>query len=1691
MGHQHQEREIRLDLKDSALPGQASHPAEKQDDVSYENINDVFKAILLQVKSTPEEIIFHKLLRHFLHINNALTSVKEAIWEAAEILVHTAILVETKEEAENLLTCVKHLRNYSSAKNNSCLSNCLNIQNDKQKTNQRSVMVQCSFKDLQISTPLSQTSSVLYSSEPSTKRQANVKEEHLQLPTTDESDFSTAVSTSPSSSGRHTDSQSSITSSFIPVSSLHLPPSPSSSSLVPPSPPPPSLPPSKCPPLPPSLPSLNGPPPPPPPPLLCLSLLSPPQPLGIKPPPPPGMISMHQVTLPQQAIPKPKNKMVSLNWNKIPTQKVTGQNNLWVLVASNHETTSNTLDFEMMESLFCQKQNSASRKNNENIITCNEDVTDAPNHKKKESQEIILLDSKRNLNVNVFLKQFRSSHEVIIQDILEGTNKYLGTEELKGLLKILPEDDEIKLLKAFKGKTQQLGNAEKFLKQLLGINNYKLRIESLLLKEEFDPIIVPLIDGLETIKLAAQEIKNSQCLREILYMVLIAGNFLNAGKYAGNAAGFKMMSLLKLTDIKATKPGMNLVHFVALQAEEKKPEVLKLPDELKNLENTTKISIEALKADIKNLNDRFNTLSNQLSNAHESIKDQMENFTNEAKRKVKQISEEAEKLEEVQTDLAEFLCEDVTTFKLDECFTVLRSFCQKFKDAIEENKLRKEQEMKAEIRRSQRKAQEARKKQSASTASRQRSPTLSGNETQTKLVGTLLNNGLPEFQNHDQSLSSTSDDSSIVSLSRSSSISSVSTSLDNSESTEFSSSFCDSSRRRQRRSGLLFDNGDDILSVLQDYSDQESTGYSSLSSNEDGSFDRHSFLRKSLQKRRKNLLLAEMNERDRIFSPPFFETSEEEEKEQNIQISAEVTVKEPLDVQKKSSVESNKEETGFESNKESLQSELSQEKLEQITNTTTNETYFTRTNRLYHSTKEYPATIATSVEDRLIKDDLDISNPCVKDKSRFRKSTLNMQYSCELTDKKDRRVSKQRIESECFTGKSWSSENSIITEASAPTEIEYKTLNCSFIKQLEVKSSEVENTLSSNPSETSSLIQSLDYCKTGIDPLPNLSNLASVEPLSKERPSKDAFDNSNLSKLSPVTSHENYKKEEHSEYQIPVSESNHKWVSENSVISKLSNRKFLRLSYLNKKIDDIIADTGKQGMYLTKDDYALSKVYTSNTVGNLRENRLYHSLKDYSTRNTSKEITECQMDNFHIVHRGPEVQVSSTEYTVAHNEGTCSEKKYRNQENENNETSDFDSVLDTESNKVYQINNADEKGTFNRFSRYRKTIRSTNNKSSIKDKVDCNFRNTTNHYSNNDSQITTQTGLKQRVGNRDTRSKISSQNKNPSLVRHASTREVIRYRDQPASKLQNNKVKEGANLSTKLVRSSSVRSHQISPLPSTIPKLSTTRKNTNMKENAILSAKVESDSKTNSKRVPKSYIYEPSQKLVQKTKLSSSSSQHETQKPKEKNVNTSTMNKENIFKKEKKSSDNFYKTESSNYVEKKQVAHIVSAESVKPSNLKKHDNTNEQQLKAIDTTCNKEVNLKTKSVPSQLKAVATRNYSDLALSRNRLHHYSMSNVKPRQISQNTTFRHSLKFQSSSKSPETKLQIQKQSNGSQIKFLANQNNTSTISKSPETPNLHSKKQTKKISRNSINMKTKCDTTLRPSETTIHKKSNSVL
>ena len=73
------------------------------------------------------------------------------------------------------------------------------------------------------------------------------------------------------------------------------------------------------------------------------------------------------------------------------------------------------------------------------------------------------MNSKRSLNVNIFLRQFHLTHEEVVKLLVDGDSSQLGAERLRSLLKILPEKDELEKLMSYVGDRDRLGNAERFL----------------------------------------------------------------------------------------------------------------------------------------------------------------------------------------------------------------------------------------------------------------------------------------------------------------------------------------------------------------------------------------------------------------------------------------------------------------------------------------------------------------------------------------------------------------------------------------------------------------------------------------------------------------------------------------------------------------------------------------------------------------------------------------------------------------------------------------------------------------------------------------------------------------------------------------------------------------------------------------------------------------------------------------------------------------------------------------------------------------------------------------------------------------------------------------------------------------------------------------------------------------------------
>ncbi|XP_073674140.1 FH2 domain-containing protein 1 [Garra rufa] len=310
---------------------------------------------------------------------------------------------------------------------------------------------------------------------------------------------------------------------------------------------------------------------------------------------------------------------------------------------------------------------------------------------------VTILNSKKNMNIGIFLKQFKRSVSGMIDDIINGRGERFGTGKLKELCKVLPEDGEVRQLIAFNGDYSTLSEADRFMVQLVKVPCYEERLNSLVLKEEFTHFMDEVNNSIAVMTSAGQELLKCADLHSVIHLVLKTGNYMNSGGYAGSAVGFRITSLLKLADTKANKPGMNLMHYVAMQAQKIDASLLKFPEQLKHIGHGARIHLQEIESDFQKEVSRVQ-VAKQNASKHPDLEEQMRDFLQNADTRLKETEAAFKNLSAMSDLVAEYFCEDPTQFKLEECCSIFHSFCDKFKRAVQDNL---EREM-VEVRRRQR-----------------------------------------------------------------------------------------------------------------------------------------------------------------------------------------------------------------------------------------------------------------------------------------------------------------------------------------------------------------------------------------------------------------------------------------------------------------------------------------------------------------------------------------------------------------------------------------------------------------------------------------------------------------------------------------------------------------------------------------------------------------------------------------------------------------------------------------------------------------------------------------------------------------------------------------------------------------------------------------------------------------------------
>uniref|UniRef100_H2YP96 Uncharacterized protein n=1 Tax=Ciona savignyi TaxID=51511 RepID=H2YP96_CIOSA len=437
------------------------------------------------------------------------------------------------------------------------------------------------------------------------------------------------------------------------------------------------------PPPPPLAPPMGGPPPPPPPLAPPMSGGPPPPPpmMGAPPPPaPPGMGAPKG--LPKKNIPKAPNPLKSFNWLKLSDTKITGT--IWTELDDSKVTQNVFLEY-LDNTFSAYQRQQVSKYAHFNIYLSIKKV-----------KELSVIDGRRAQNCTILLTRLKLTDDEIRKAVLScDQSEDLQKDMMEQLIKFIPTKEETDMLNEHKADMSKMARADKFLCQMSQIHHYEQRMHAIFYKKKFHERLSEIQPKVEALLKASKEIMNSKRLRKVLEMILALGNYMNKGQ-RGNAYGF-LQSLSKMADTRSSaNRNVTLMHFLIEMLEKHSPDIINLPDDLKNVETAARVNLGELEKEmnilrlgLKNLKTELGVQEKQVSSGQSLPGDRfvpvMTDFVTIAS---VSFTETEEKLTESKTKfnkVVELFGEDPKRLQPDAFFNLFTDFMASFNSARKDN----------------------------------------------------------------------------------------------------------------------------------------------------------------------------------------------------------------------------------------------------------------------------------------------------------------------------------------------------------------------------------------------------------------------------------------------------------------------------------------------------------------------------------------------------------------------------------------------------------------------------------------------------------------------------------------------------------------------------------------------------------------------------------------------------------------------------------------------------------------------------------------------------------------------------------------------------------------------------------------------------------------------------------------------
>ncbi|CAM0949390.1 unnamed protein product [Alopecurus aequalis] len=339
------------------------------------------------------------------------------------------------------------------------------------------------------------------------------------------------------------------------------------------------------PPQPPGLP--GGPPPPPrvpggPPPPPGVPGGPPPPPGGRAGPPPPGGRGHGLARLGSNSTTIRKSSLKPLHWVKVTRAM---QGSLWAELQKQADANSNSeFDVNELASLFTIAPKT---KGGSKADGAGKSLGSKPD-------KIHLMDIRRANNTEIMLTKIKMPLSDMMSSALALDDSVLDVDQVENLIKFCPTKEEMELLKNYTGDKDSLGKCEQFFLELMKVPRVESKFRIFAFKIQFQSQIRDVRRNLQTVASACEELRGSEKLKVIMKNILLIGNTLNEGTPRGQAVGFRLDSILKLVETRATSSRTTLMHFLCKSLAGKSPELLDFHEDLASLEAASKLQLKAL-----------------------------------------------------------------------------------------------------------------------------------------------------------------------------------------------------------------------------------------------------------------------------------------------------------------------------------------------------------------------------------------------------------------------------------------------------------------------------------------------------------------------------------------------------------------------------------------------------------------------------------------------------------------------------------------------------------------------------------------------------------------------------------------------------------------------------------------------------------------------------------------------------------------------------------------------------------------------------------------------------------------------------------------------------------------------------------------------------------------------------------------